>query len=113
MRHHDRLSEPAAQRGRRISAVNAAAAEWLERLADDLELQEPSLVRRITAYKLAAGSLRESPLRVEELWSAGRERSLTQIEHVTPVIAQLLGELIATKRIVLPPRVMPRRARRR
>jgi DNA polymerase/3'-5' exonuclease PolX len=105
----DPRSEAARRSPDPISPVNVTAAEWLERLADDLELQEPSLVRRITAYKLAAAALRKSPLRMETLWSAGREGALTQIEHVTPAIAQLLGELITTKRIVLPPRDQSRR----
>lgn len=100
----------AARTGRDpVSPVNVTAAEWLERLADDLELQEPGLVRRIGAYKLAAAALRNSSLRLETLWNEGRESALTQIEHVTPAIAQLLGELITTKRIVLPPRDLSRR----
>ena len=96
-----------------ISAVNFAAAEWLERLAADLELEEPRVVRRIAAYRLAAGALRRSPLRVEDLWRAGREQSLTQIEHLTPPIAQVVGELIATKRLALPPGEPSVRRRRR
>ena len=109
MPHPDRLSESEPTRRARISAVNIAAAEWLECLADDLAVQAPSLVRRIAAYRLAAGALRESPLRVEELWSEGRERALTRIDHLTPAIAQVVGELISMKRIVLP---TPDRARR-
>ena len=109
MPHPDRYSEAESTRPP-ISPVNLAAAEWLERLAADLELEEPRVVRRIAAYKLAAGALRRSPLRVEDLWRAGREQSLTEIEHLTPAIARVVGELIATKRLALPP---PERSVRR
>lgn len=109
MSHPDRQLKREATRRGQVSPVNLAAAEWLERLADDLEVEEPGLVRRITAYKLAATAVRNSPLRVDELWIAGREPSLTRIEHVTPAIAQLIGELITTKRILLPPRGKTRR----
>lgn len=110
MPHPDPGLQSDTRRRPRISSVNLAAAEWLERLADDFELREPSLVRRIAAYRLAARALRDSPLRVEELWSRGRERALTRIEHLTPAIAQVVAELISTKRIALP---TPNLARRR
>ena len=103
MPHPDRHSNSERSRPG-ISPANLRAAQWLERLADDLELREPRMGHHIAAYKLAAVALRASPLRVEDLWSAGRERALTQIEHVTPVIAKLLGELITTKQIELPRR---------
>ena len=100
MPHPDRLSQSTALRPR-VSVVNLDAAKWLERLADDLALQEPCLARRIAAYRLAAAALRESPLRIEDLWGEGREAALTRIENVTPAIARVVGELFTTRRIAL------------
>jgi DNA polymerase/3'-5' exonuclease PolX len=72
-------------------------------LAEQIETNEPRLTRRIAAYRLAARGLRASPLSVEALWHADGYCGLTRIEHVTPAIARVLDDLIASKRIVLPP----------
>lgn len=82
--------------------MNAAVAEQLEQMASGLEQERPIPTRRIAAYRRAAAALRTTSLRVDELWRAGRDRALSEIPGVTSAISQVIGDLIATKRIPLP-----------
>lgn len=94
------------------SAANATAAALLDQIADELGLERPLPVRRIAAYRQAAASLRETPLRLDDLWHQGRDRAITEIPHVTSAIAKMIGDLIATRAILLSPpshQVLPSR----
>ena len=86
-----------------VSTANVVAASVLEHLADDLEREHPRPVRRIAAYRQAAVSLRETSLRLEDLWRRGGDLAVTRIRHVTPAIAHVIGDLIATHAVPLPP----------
>jgi DNA polymerase/3'-5' exonuclease PolX len=96
-----------------VSPTNESAARLLEQIADELagEASRPS--RRVAAYRQAAEGLRASSLSVDELWRAGSDRALTRIRGVTPAIAQVVGNLIATKRISLPVRAERRSGSKR
>ena len=90
------------------STANATAAALLDVIADELAQEEPRPARRIAAYRQAAASLRATRLRLEELWRSGGDRAITEIPHVTPAIAHVVGDLIATKAVPLPSRPSPR-----
>lgn len=90
------------------STANATAATLLDVIADELGQEEPRPARRIAAYRQAAASLRATRLRLEELWRSGGDRAITEIPNVTPAIAHVVGDLIATKAVPLPPPSPPR-----
>ena len=77
---------------------NELAAEILEGLAERLGRGRGS-VKRIAAYRRAAEAIRKSPYSIDELWNRGDGHALTAIAGVTPAVAQVLTELITSKRI--------------
>ena len=77
---------------------NELAAQMLEALAERLRHGRGS-IKRIAAYKKAADAIRHSSRSIDELWNRGDGHALTQIVGVTPAIAQVLSELITSKRI--------------
>lgn len=77
---------------------NEIAAELLEALAERLRRGRGS-VKRIAAYRKAADAIRNSSRSIDELWHRGDGHALTEIAGVTPAVAQVLTELITTKRI--------------
>jgi hypothetical protein len=77
---------------------NELAAEILEGLAERLGRGRGS-VKRIAAYRKAAAAIRSSPYSIDELWNRGDGHALTAIAGVTPAVAQVLTELITSKRI--------------
>lgn len=77
---------------------NELAAEILEGLAEHLSRGRGS-VKRIAAYRRAAEAIRQSPYSIDELWNRGDGHALTAIAGVTPAVAQILTELITSKRI--------------
>lgn len=84
------------------SPANVTAAALLDAIADELQQEQPCPSRRIAAYRQAAASLRTTRLRLEVLWRRGGDRSITEIPDVTPAIARVIGDLIATKAVPLP-----------
>ena len=102
------ISESTPPRTVAASPANATAAALLDQIADDLEQEQPRPARRIAAYRQAAASLRETHLRLEELWHGGGDRAITEIPKVTPAIARVVGDLIATKAVALPRPAPPR-----
>lgn len=80
------------------SNSNEVAAEILEGLAERLRHGRGS-VKRIAAYRKAADAIRRSPRSIDELWNRGDGHALTEIAGVTPAVAQVLTELITSKRI--------------
>lgn len=80
------------------TSSNELAAEMLEALAEHLGRGRGS-VKRIAAYRKAAEAIRESPYSIDELWNRGDGHALTAIHGVTPAVAQVLTELITSKRI--------------
>jgi len=91
--HHRNAGTPAS--------TNESAARILDQFASELACDESPPSRRIAAYRQAAEALRQSPLSIDELWRTGGDRGLTRIRGVTPAIARVVGDLIATKRIPL------------
>ena len=87
-----RLAQPARP------SSNEIAADMLDVLAERLRHGRGS-VKRVAAYRKAAEAIRRSPTSVDELWNRGDGHALTQIVGVTPAIAQVLTELITSKRI--------------
>ena len=81
----------------RVSS-NELAADMLEALAERLRHGRGS-VKRIAAYRKAADAIRHSPRSIDELWNRRDGHGLTEIVGVTPAVAQVLTELITSKRI--------------
>ncbi|HSQ28795.1 MAG TPA: helix-hairpin-helix domain-containing protein [Gemmatimonadaceae bacterium] len=81
---------------------NELAADILDGLADRLVHGRGS-AKRIAAYRHAASAIRLSSLSLDQLWNRGDGHALTQIEGVTPAVAQILSELITSKRIPIAP----------
>lgn len=81
---------------------NELAADILDGLADRLVHGRGS-VKRIAAYRRAASAIRSSSVSLDQLWNRGDGHALTQIEGVTPAVAQILSELITSKRIPIAP----------
>ena len=81
---------------------NELAADILDGLAERLVHGRGS-VKRIAAYRRAATAIRLSSASLDQLWNRGDGHALTQIEGVTPAIAQILAELITSKRIPIAP----------
>lgn len=103
MRTHRKLRNGAKQEeGPVVSPApgnsNELAAEILESLAERLRHGRGS-VKRIAAYRKAAAAIRHSAHSIDELWNRGDGHALTSIPGVTPAVAQVLTELITSKRI--------------
>ena len=102
IRTHRKLRNGASSDERRVASSaansNELAAEILESLADRLR-QGRGSVKRIAAYRKAADAIRRSPHSIDELWNRGDGHALTAIPGVTPAVAQVLTELITSKRI--------------
>jgi DNA polymerase/3'-5' exonuclease PolX len=88
---------------RAANSANEVAAEVLESLAERLRHGRGS-AKRIAAYRKAADAIRHSSYSIEDLWSRGDGHALTAIPGVTPAVAQVLAELITSKRIPIGPR---------
>lgn len=84
------------------SSSNELAAELLEALAERLRRGRGS-VKRIAAYRKAADAIRHSSRSIDELWNRADGHALTEISGVTPAVAQVLTELITSKRIPIAP----------
>lgn len=91
-------SDEASVAPRAASTANEVAADILESLAERLRHGRGS-AKRIAAYLKAADAIRRSSYSIEELWSRGDGHALTAIPGVTPAVAQVLTELITSKRI--------------
>jgi DNA polymerase/3'-5' exonuclease PolX len=81
---------------------NELAADILDGLAEHLARGRGS-TKRIAAYRRAASAIRLSSLSLDQLWNRGDGHALTQIEGVTPAVAQILSELITSKRLPIAP----------
>ena len=80
------------------SSSNELAADILESLAERLRHGRGS-IKRIAAYRKAADAIRRSEISIDDLWNRGDGHALTSIPGVTPAVAQVLTELITSKRI--------------
>jgi DNA polymerase/3'-5' exonuclease PolX len=90
--------EASAAPPRHASSSNELAADILESLAERLS-QGRGSAKRIAAYRKAADAIRRSSYTLDELWNRGDGHALTAIPGVTPAVAQVLTELITSKRI--------------
>lgn len=91
-------SDEAGVAPRAASSSNELAADILESLAERLSHGRGS-AKRIAAYRKAADAIRRSSYTIDELWNRGDGHALTAIPGVTPAVAQVLTELITSKRI--------------
>ncbi len=82
------------------SMANERAADALDALAKRFPPGHGNR-KRVAAYRNAAESLRTTEHDIVDLWKRGDGRALTTISGVTPAIAQMLAELIASKRLLL------------
>lgn len=99
---NDAGSDDSRATPRAASNANEVAAEILEGLAERLRNSRGS-AKRIAGYLKAAAAIRRSSDAIEELWHRGDGHALTTIPGVTPAVAQVLAELITSKRIPIGP----------
>lgn len=95
---NDAGSDDSRATPRAASNANEVAAEILEGLAERLRNSRGS-AKRIAGYLKAADAIRRSSYSIEDLWNRGDGHALTAIPGVTATIAQVLTELITSKRI--------------
>ena len=103
IRTHRKLRNGASSEEGRVlssgpSSSNELAADILESLAERLRHGRGS-IKRIAAYRKAADAIRRSETSIDDLWNRGDGHALTSIPGVTPAVAQVLTELITSKRI--------------